>query len=354
MKTSRPSRALTKLALLLALNIGLFLMVEGFASLVLTVRHLVEPVELISERRHTKYDEELGWINIPDLAIEDMYGPGKAFHTNSQGFRNSRDFPISVPPGKIRILCNGDSFTMGYGEADEHAWCHQLESLDDRVETVNMGQGGYGIGQSFLWYMRDGVPLDHQVHLFVFVSFDFFRTSQDAFMDYGKPLLKVGPDGHLVTTNVPVPKRFYRLPRLEKHLRRLEELRIYQLLSRLLVSPQPITPTYDERELQNVLLEVIEALREINQAKGSTLALVHLPLHQEFEDEDADRWRSWWKDAAQRENVPFVDMIGEMRELQLSQWNSMFGAHGHNSIEGNAYIASKLHERLVALDLLRE
>jgi hypothetical protein len=64
-----------------------FFMFEGFASTVF-VAHKIMARRPVAERLHTKYDEELGWINIPNLHIQDMYGSGKYLKTNSQLFRN--------------------------------------------------------------------------------------------------------------------------------------------------------------------------------------------------------------------------------------------------------------------------
>ena len=80
----------------------------------------------IAERRHTKYDPDLGWVNGPNIHIPNMYGPGVYLKTNSQGFRNNYDFDTAVPNGKYRIICSGDSFTLGYGVDNDHTWCQLL------------------------------------------------------------------------------------------------------------------------------------------------------------------------------------------------------------------------------------
>ena len=80
----------------------------------------------ITEREHTAYDEELGWINLPNVHIEDMYGHDVYFSTNSQRYRNANDFTPEVPAGKVRIICSGDSFTLGFGVDDDHTFCQQL------------------------------------------------------------------------------------------------------------------------------------------------------------------------------------------------------------------------------------
>jgi hypothetical protein len=110
-----------------------------------------------------------------DLFIPDMYRPGVSLRTNSRSFRGGREFTEAVPSGKFRVICSGDSVTLGFGVGDDHPWCKLLESLDQRLETVNMRQAGYGVDQAYLWYKRDGGAFRHHVHLFAPIVDDFRR-----------------------------------------------------------------------------------------------------------------------------------------------------------------------------------
>ena len=130
--------------------------IEGLSSLILVGRAFVDRAgPLVAERRHTQYDPDLGWVNTPGVQIPDLYGPGRSLSINSQGFRGLHDTSERVAAGRLRILCSGDSFTLGYGVGDADTWCARLTALDSRLETVNMGQGGYGVDQAYLWYLRD-------------------------------------------------------------------------------------------------------------------------------------------------------------------------------------------------------
>src|SRR5262244_1013414 len=209
---------------------GLFLiLIEGLASYGLLVYDLVR-LRSVSERRHTKYDPDLGWVNEPDVYIPDMYGPGVYLRTNAQGFRNNHDITTAVPDGKARIICSGDSFTLGFGVDNAHTWCELLSSLEPRLETVNMGQGGYGVDQAYLWYKRDGAKFNHHVHLLAFITGDFSRMKYDSFLGYGKPVLDI-ENGMLVVKNVPVPRRNYYFPWIQ-HLRQLHTVEFLNRVSR--------------------------------------------------------------------------------------------------------------------------
>src|SRR5262245_36434568 len=114
---------------LIAGNLAIFglllVIVEGLASYGLFIR-FVMMTNIVAERRHTKYDPELGWVNEPNVDIPDMYGPGIYLRTNGQGFRNNHSVSPAVPAKKARIICSGDSFTLGYGVDNDHTWCSRL------------------------------------------------------------------------------------------------------------------------------------------------------------------------------------------------------------------------------------
>jgi len=109
----------------LAILAGALVLIEGLASTALFVRDMIKAAPL-AEGRHTRYDATLGWVNIPGVAIPDMYAPGLSVRINRQGFRNDRDFATAVPEGKKRVICAGDSFTFGYRVDNSQPWCELL------------------------------------------------------------------------------------------------------------------------------------------------------------------------------------------------------------------------------------
>lgn len=144
-----------------AVTIGLVMMAEGASSLTLKIwdslkKGISARDNRVVERAHTRYDPELGWVNLPRFHDPDLYGPGLDLQTNAQGFRERQDTTPAPAPGTTRVFCIGDSFTLGFGVGNDYSWCHYLEGLQPGLETVNMGQGGYGVDQAYLWYKRDG------------------------------------------------------------------------------------------------------------------------------------------------------------------------------------------------------
>jgi len=306
----------------------------------------------IAERQHTEYDEELGWINLPNIFIEDMYSREDYFTTNSQRYRNAKDFSREVPANKVRVICSGDSFTLGFGVDDDNTWCQQLAAMNERLETVNMGQGGYGVDQAYLWYRRDEPKLDHDVVLFAFISDDFPRMESDTFMGYGKPYLTVR-DGELVQENFPVSRRSYDASWLTVNLHMLQELRTISLLNEtvgeLLPSKDNGYVTKDHRHTDKVVAKIFESMQQIAKDNQRQLILVYLPTLGDYKGTVPLRWRQLVQAEADQHGYMFIDVAEDMQTLPLQTVEKMFRGGGHYSDEGNRYVAEVLYNKLLEL-----
>ena len=353
-------KALLVGAVSLVAVIVFFSLLEGLASTALVVRELLS-TKPIAERSHTTYDADLGWINLPDLFIPDMYGPGRYLRTNAQRLRGNAAVPARNTEGKVRLICSGDSFTFGYGVDNDHTWCQRLVALNPRLETINMGQGGYGVDQAYLWYKRDGVVLDHDLHLFTFVTTDFERMLSDRFLGYGKPTLDVR-HGALVVQNVPVPPpSWYRLW-LNRNAPTLQHLSSVKLLQGLGPTNGAPVGGRSREEVSEWIQQVVDAvfadLQRLNGSKHSALVLVLLPTRQDYVGSASEFWRDFLRTEAADRHVAFIDVIEELRKLPPQEIEPLFiadgaldyvGAAGHYSEAGNAYVADVLYRRLLAI-----
>jgi hypothetical protein len=334
-------------------------LVEGAASLVVVGgRALLLAQRPLAERAHTQYDPEIGWVARPDLRLPDLYGPGVGLSTDARGFRGGRATAEAIPPGRLRVVCSGDSFTLGYGVDDAHTFCARLESLEPRFETVNLGQGGYGVDQSYLWYRRHAPALAHSLHLVAFIHEDFARMREASFLGYGKPVLRLR-EGRLAVENVPVPRAAFRLPWLAQNARLLTDLRSVTLARaalRRFAAPEPSGPA--DTDLPALALAVFESLRELAAERGAALVLVYLPTREDREAGPADAWRAELARALAERGFDLLDLIPEFRELPREIHETLFipagrighpYAAGHYTEAGNAQVAGLLHERLRAL-----
>ncbi|UCE86004.1 MAG: hypothetical protein JSU66_17035 [Deltaproteobacteria bacterium] len=338
-------------ALALAAVVVFLALLEGLVSLVRFANRLAtEARPEVAERRHTRYDPELGWVNETSVHLEDFYGPGRDLTTNAQGFRGTRDVAPQVPEGRFRIVCSGDSFVLGYGVGDEDTWCAQLEAIDPRFEPVNMGQGGYGIDQAFLWYAREAPTLEHDLHVFAFIHEDFIRMKANRFLGYGKPTLAL-VGGELRVENVPVSRTPYLLPWLTRNAALLNELRLVGALRGAFRQKPTGQRQLDFEKTGRLALAVFERLAAQNRERGSALLLVYLPMQTDHAWPSGDAWRQQIRAEARRRGLYVVDLVERLRQLPRNEVARLFipegslpfrGAEGHYTRQGNRWVAEQL------------
>lgn len=350
----RLRKRLKAAALFVAALLGAFVVIEGLSSTVIFAHDIVfRPNRGLRSRVHVQYDTLLGWVNIPNLHLPDMYGPGVFFRTNAQSFRNDHDFSVGVPTGKRRVICSGDSFTLGIGVDNAHTWCELLATKDPRLETANLGNAGYGVDQSYLLYKREGAPLDHDLQIFAVIPSDFLRIASSQFVGYGKPVLRVR-NADLVTDNVPVPRYPRIVPWFIYNTATFQGLRAVQLGERIVgkagaAAGRGLVQALSDRQTQEVALTIFEDLARINRVKGSTIVFVLLE-ESITGTAQAEGWRQFLERELGQRRLPFVDLLSGFRRLPYEDLQAMYRpGWGHYSIRGNQYVADQLYERLLTL-----
>ena len=346
----------------------MFVIVEGLSSTLLFLSEVAAGWERLAKPSNTQYDRDLGWSNVPNLYIRDIYGPGVYFKTNSRGFRSNEEIETNIPAGKLRIICSGDSFTLGYGVDNDHTWCQQLTSLDPRIQTANMGQHGYGLDQAYLWYMRDGTVIDHDAQVFAMIGEDLGRMQAARLWGYGKPVLKV-QNGELKATNVPVPRQSPIIPRLALVRRLLVNLKAVELMhdigSKFAARGNPAaTSNSTAPDQRQVVAKILESLQATNKRKNSTVILLYQPVAEECRaPESTQASRSLLEQEALKQGVPFLDLTNDFANLPAQSFDKLFlgkGSEeyvivrGHYSAEGNRYVAQLLYQWLIARPAIAE
>jgi hypothetical protein len=213
-----------------------------------------------------------------------------------------------------------------------------------------MGQGGYGVNQAFLWYMRDGRSLRHDIHVFAFIAADFERMRSRSFLGYRKPTLAL-EDERIVVRGTPVPASA-----LAPLLNQISGLRTVVALNGLAASVRP--PLADDIDLQRVVFRTFEELQAVNAEGGSLLVLVYLPTSEDYVGTRYNSWRRELAAQAARRGLAFIDLVEAFRRRSLLDVQTMFiadglvnhvAAAGHYTKSGNAFVARSLLAELIDL-----
>lgn len=115
------------------------------------------------------FDKVVGWVPRVNLRT-----PGRTI--NSQGFRARHDYPVQPPNRDHRVLCMGDSFTLGVGVTDDQSYPAHAEALMPGWEWLNFGISGTCLTQAFLHYQQTASKFDGKHVIIGFMTNDAQRT----------------------------------------------------------------------------------------------------------------------------------------------------------------------------------
>ncbi len=141
--------------LLRGLGVGLYLCVaaEMFLRTLQPVPMLPRYVEAKPYGVRGNSGDTHYWHRSPDYALE--------MRMNSQGVRADREIPYRKPPGVVRIVLLGDSFSVGHGATLEETFIVQAETILRRqghsVEVVNMAVSGHGTAEELVTLKAEGL-----------------------------------------------------------------------------------------------------------------------------------------------------------------------------------------------------
>lgn len=186
------------------------LAVEGALRLIYEV-----PPDWIEPQTRHVVDADLGWI-LP--VNDDSYTIDAPVRTNSLGLRDD-EIPFEKPPGEVRILSLGDSFTFALGVRFEDLYVQklerQLEKLDAsrRFQVINAGVAGYNTTQELSFLIADGFRYEPDLITLGFYWNDLIGNEKPLPIVEG-PIRRGGPDarredqqGHMLPAWIRNPMR---------------------------------------------------------------------------------------------------------------------------------------------------
>jgi lysophospholipase L1-like esterase len=134
------------------------------------------------------YRPDVGWIHTPNQRASTI---GRwTVRINSSGLRGP-EYPTPKPSGLFRILLVGDSFTFGYGVAEDSTYGAQLQRMlrsrpasCGSVQVINGGVNGYNTEQEVAFVKQLGLPLEPDLIILGFNPNDIMSRAE------GKTMLR--------------------------------------------------------------------------------------------------------------------------------------------------------------------
>ena len=300
---------------------------------------------LSPDATYQKYHERFGWVGKKNIHFPDHFGPDKYIKINNQGFREDSDTDITPQANRTRVVCSGDSFTFGQGVANDQTWCSQLNNFIPNLDTINLGQSGYGVDQSFLWYRHNEPSLISKIHIFAFIGGDFDRMAVTSKWNTGKPILKL-VNGQIDVQNTPVPNFKHWLDRKLITM----DLSVIKLARKIMAkfqnSKKSSVESTAHEEAKNVARKIFAEL--VTASNNKKTIFVYLPTRSDMVNESA--WRKWVTSLMSEANYDFIDLTPAIRKLPASEAHKIFIPYGkddgHYTEFGNKWVAQLLSVEL--------
>ncbi len=331
-------------------------LLEGLCSLIWLVPDYVAfrrglPIaDQFKEEFHAWHDAEIGWEHIPGKHIPDFYGPGLHMSINGDGFRALEDYVGREPPNRFRVVCLGDSFTLGFGVGDRQTYPHQLQLINPAVQAVNMGQGGYSLGQCYLWYRRQGRSLQADCLVLALIIDDIGRLGEVRLINgYAKPGFELH-EGRLRITGQPVPAKTETGARIVAKGQMVGFFVEHSALVRTigqLTGHGPYEMAVTQSELLPVAMAIVGELQRLAGEQDAAFVLALMPEMRELVRTNIGEYRevsAALRRFATERNILFLDLVDSFLEKGPRAAQGFFLKEHwlHYSEAGNRLVAQEL------------
>ncbi len=166
------------------INLGIFFLVT-FISLLfgeLVIRLLFKDTMVLFPRYQTdvKYGDFTIRQNRPNMKYIHRSKDGHFdFVINNKGFRNEADIDYPKKKGETRLLCIGDSHTLGYEVKQSQVFTTVIEDLyekkhkSNQITAINRGISGTGTAEQLVFLKNEGFKYDPDYVVLGFSDNDF-------------------------------------------------------------------------------------------------------------------------------------------------------------------------------------
>jgi lysophospholipase L1-like esterase len=177
------------LSVLVSLTIGLLVFEGGLRLL-----------GFAPPRSINQFDPSLGWSKEPGARVRKKSEEyDVVLEINELGLREDPMSSPVKPAETFRVLCLGDSFTLGYTVERRDLFVDQLEhrwrAEGRKVDVINAGTEGYSTDQEAAWLLAHGADYQPDLVLLFPYDNDIYWNGQQQYFRFPKPRFRA--DGSL-------------------------------------------------------------------------------------------------------------------------------------------------------------
>jgi hypothetical protein len=288
------------------------------------------------------YHPTRGWTLQPGLSRITVFN-NNTLSSNSRGLRGSSEHAYEKPPGTLRILALGDSFTFGSEVSDNETWTYYLEKLVPGSEVINFGVQGYGHDQMLLYLQEEGVKYHPDIVILGFLAIDMERNVM-SFRDSAKPRFIL--DGRrLVLTNTPVP-------RVEETLAREPWRSKFVDVLTMLRARYRERSGQIESEKERITVALLNEIASTIRAAGAVPLFVYLPCCDEINRRDMGDGERFFFSYCREHGVQSISLQRFFRE-KLERGIHLREGHFHWGPEEHRTAAEGIREYLAEHGIVR-
>lgn len=139
-----------------------------------------------------RFDAKTGWAKTPGARAHRSTSEfDVTYRVNALGLRDSTTTSKDKPAGTYRVVCLGDSFTLGYTVDEHDMFVEQLEhawNLEGRnVDLVNAGTEGWSTDQEVIWFLDQGLAYQPDLVLLFPYENDLYWNGSQSYARFPKP-----------------------------------------------------------------------------------------------------------------------------------------------------------------------
>ena len=267
---------------------------------------------------------------------QDFVYPERDTHSetvNKQGFRvESEGIIYSQDKGdNFRIICLGDSFTLGYGVADNKTYPVFLEkylknNFQKMVQVINVGHAGSTMPGQLDFYKETCLQLEHDLVVLLFSLGDVNDLAREILFKY--------PERR---------KEGYDLCILDRYL--MNKSKVYTLIAHTLLNHREnAVVKYHDNNIEALTDKYVEYLNSLNTiVKSKNAALILVTYDNSIKEENMI------KIFCENEHILFVNISKEyFQRAEEGDINLTF----HHNERGNEFLGKIIADKLISKGII--